>query len=87
VHVFLENIHQLLVSGVYLNKGHVNSGNHHILGGRVTEIKHIVDHLLFFPLDHAVFLAYIYHGTKLVLGDGVPLGIGINTENKKNAVG
>ena len=86
MHIFFENIHKFLISGIHVNKSHVNSGNHYIFGSRITEIKHIVDHLLFFPLNNTVFLPYIYHRTKLMLCDGVFLRIGINTKEKKNAV-
>ena len=85
MHIFLKNVHKFFVSGLHINKCHINSGNHHILCGGIPEIKNIVDHLLFFPFDNTVFLTGIYHGTKFMLRDRSLSGIGINAKDKKNS--
>ena len=46
--VFLKNINQFVISIIYICKSHIRSWNHNFLCLRITKIKQIVDHLMFF---------------------------------------
>ena len=48
-----------------------DTGNHDVLCHGITEIKHIVDHLLLFGLDDALFVADLHDRAELILRDRV----------------
>ena len=60
VHGLPENLQHIAVGGIHADCHHIDSGDHDILGHGIGEVKHIVDHLLFFGLDDTVLMAYVY---------------------------
>ena len=80
MHIFTEDLHKFIISGIDIHKGHVNSWNHYVSGGRVTEIEYIIDHLFFFVFNNALFLTDINEGTQLMFCHGICFCIRIDME-------
>ena len=71
----------------HIEKTHIDPGNHHILCLGISEIEHIVDHLLFFFFNHTVLVAYIYDRPQLILRHGAVFRVGVYPEQKEHAIG
>ena len=82
-----EDIDQLIVGSVYLNHRHIDSRNHNILCHRITEIEYIINNLLLFRFDYALFVAYLHDGAQLILGDGLLLPVGIHMDKAQKTGG
>ena len=49
------------------------------------QVEHVVDHFLLIGFDHAVFMADIYDGPKLILGQALFLRIRIYPEQEHDS--
>ena len=66
-----------------MDKRHINTWNHDLLGLGISEIEYIVNHISRFILDNAVLLSYINDCTKLLLGHDT-LGIALSYSKEEN---
>ena len=60
IHVFFEQRFDIIVSIMYIGHDHINAGDHDIPGDRIRKFEHIMYHLAFFSLDHAVLMPHIH---------------------------
>ena len=60
IHIFLKYAEKLFITGFHAYSAHIDTGNHDILGNRIAEIKHIVNHFPFFRFNDAVFMTDIH---------------------------
>ena len=82
-----ENIDQLIVGGADLHHGHIYSRNHDVLCHGIAEIKHIINNLLLFRFDHALFVAHFHDGTQFILGDGLLFPVGVHMDKAQKSGG
>lgn len=87
MHDFPEYFHKFFISRVYIDKSHIYTWNHYISGCRISKIKNIINHLLFFIFDHTFLLTYVDKGTEFMLGHYIYLCIGINVKKSQHTGG
>ena len=71
IHLLSKNPHHFFQSGVCRNAGHIDPRNHDVLRQCISEVKHIVDHVFFFALNHAVFVGHVHVGSQLFFRNGL----------------
>ncbi len=86
-HGCLESGKQFLVGGVYGHGGHLNAGDHDILGDRIAEIKYVIDQLPLLGLDHAALVAYVHIGFKFFLCNAEIVAVGADVQQPQDPVG
>ena len=82
-----ENLQKLFIGTVDIHAYHIYPRDHNILGGGITEIKHVIDHLAFVTFDDAIFVADIHNGTKFMFCHEAGLGIGIHMKQFQKKTG
>ena len=66
--VFAEDLQELIAGGTGIHEDHIDTRDHHVSGAGIAEIKDVVDHLFFFNLDDAFFLADTDQSAELSFG-------------------
>ena len=66
-----------------MDKRHINTRNHDLLGLGISKIEYIVNHITLFILDDTVLLSYINDCTKLLLGHDA-FGIALSYSKEEN---
>ena len=79
-----EYLNQVIIISLNVSKHHIDSGNHDILCHGVSQVKHIVNHLTFFRLDDALFMAHVHNGPEFVLRNVVVLLIRVHMKGLKD---
>ena len=74
---------QIIISRINMDKRHINTRNHDLLGLGIAKIEYIVNHITLFILDDTVLLSYINDCTKLLLGHDA-LGIALSYSEEEN---
>ena len=66
-HILTEYFKYLLIGGIRLHKGHINTGNHDFLGLGIAKIEQVMNHIPFLVFDDPAFLTDIHDGTEFFL--------------------
>ncbi len=87
VHGLPEDGEHFLEGGFHVHGDHVDPGHHDVLGQRIGEIEHIVDHLFLLGFDDAALVAHVHIGAELCLGHGGDLLAGVDVQQAQDSVG
>ena len=79
---FHKDLNQFLIRHVCRSKNHINTGNHNILGNGIPKIENVVNEILFFFFNDAVFLTDFHDRPKFHFRHGL---FALPSDSKKAA--